>query len=61
MASTEGKIHLALRNTIDTKEVNPPPVRPRQPVRRSSAPSGRARPRSVTRALLRRPSLRRLT
>ena len=26
MASTEGKIHLALRNTIDTKEVNPPPV-----------------------------------
>jgi len=26
MASTEGKIHLALRNTIDTKEINPPPV-----------------------------------
>jgi pilus assembly protein CpaB len=26
MGSTEGKIHLALRNTIDTKEVNPPPV-----------------------------------
>ena len=26
MASTEGKIHLALRNTIDTKEVNPPVV-----------------------------------
>jgi len=26
MASTEGKIHLALRNTIDTKQVNPPPV-----------------------------------
>jgi pilus assembly protein CpaB len=26
MASTEGKIHLALRNTIDTKEVSPPPV-----------------------------------
>ncbi len=26
MASTEGKIHLALRNTIDTKEANPPPV-----------------------------------
>jgi len=26
MASTEGKIHLALRNTIDTKEVNPPAV-----------------------------------
>jgi pilus assembly protein CpaB len=26
MASTEGKIHLALRNTIDTQEVNPPPV-----------------------------------
>jgi len=26
MASTEGKIHLALRNTIDTKEVNPPTV-----------------------------------
>jgi pilus assembly protein CpaB len=26
MASTEGKIQLALRNTIDTKMVNPPPV-----------------------------------
>jgi pilus assembly protein CpaB len=26
MASTEGRIHLALRNTIDTKEVDPPPV-----------------------------------
>jgi len=26
MASTEGKIHLALRNTIDTKEVSPPAV-----------------------------------
>jgi pilus assembly protein CpaB len=26
LASTEGKIHLALRNTIDTKEANPPPV-----------------------------------
>jgi pilus assembly protein CpaB len=26
MASTEGKIHLALRNTIDTKEADPPPV-----------------------------------
>lgn len=26
MASTEGKIHLALRNTIDTKATNPPPV-----------------------------------
>jgi len=26
MASTEGKIHLALRNTIDTKEVSLPPV-----------------------------------
>jgi pilus assembly protein CpaB len=26
MASTEGKIQLALRNTIDTKTVNPPPV-----------------------------------
>jgi pilus assembly protein CpaB len=26
MASTEGKIHLALRNTIDTKEINPPAV-----------------------------------
>jgi pilus assembly protein CpaB len=26
MASTEGKIHLALRNTVDNKEVNPPPV-----------------------------------
>jgi pilus assembly protein CpaB len=26
MASTEGKIHLALRNTIDTKQANPPPV-----------------------------------
>jgi pilus assembly protein CpaB len=26
MASTEGKIHLALRNTIDNKEANPPPV-----------------------------------
>jgi len=26
MASTEGKIHLALRNTIDTKEVTPPAV-----------------------------------
>jgi len=26
MASTEGKIHLALRNTIDTKEVTPAPV-----------------------------------
>ena len=26
MASTEGRIHLALRNTIDTKEANPPPV-----------------------------------
>lgn len=27
LASTEGKIHLALRNTIDTTETNPPPVR----------------------------------
>src|SRR6266852_3407697 len=26
MASTEGKIQLALRNTIDSKRVNPPPV-----------------------------------
>jgi pilus assembly protein CpaB len=26
MASTEGKIQLALRNTIDTKKVKPPPV-----------------------------------
>jgi pilus assembly protein CpaB len=26
MASTEGKIQLALRNTIDTKTLNPPPV-----------------------------------
>jgi pilus assembly protein CpaB len=26
MASTAGTIHLALRNTIDTKETNPPPV-----------------------------------
>jgi pilus assembly protein CpaB len=26
MASTEGKIQLALRNTIDTKATNPPPV-----------------------------------
>jgi len=26
MASTEGKIHLALRNTIDSKPVSPPPV-----------------------------------
>jgi pilus assembly protein CpaB len=26
MASTEGKIHLALRNVTDTKEVNPSPV-----------------------------------
>lgn len=26
MASTEGKIQLALRNTVDTKAVNPPPV-----------------------------------
>ncbi|MCL5671378.1 MAG: Flp pilus assembly protein CpaB [Acidobacteria bacterium] len=26
MASTEGRIHLALRNTIDTKIVKPPPV-----------------------------------
>lgn len=26
MASTEGKIQLALRNTIDTKSMNPPPV-----------------------------------
>ncbi len=26
LASTEGKIHLALRNTIDTKEANAPPV-----------------------------------
>ncbi len=26
MASTEGKIQLALRNTIDTKTVDPPPV-----------------------------------
>ena len=26
LASTEVKIHLALRNTIDTKEANPPPV-----------------------------------
>jgi len=26
MASTEGKIQLALRNTIDTKTANPPPV-----------------------------------
>ena len=26
MGSTEGKLHLALRNTIDSKETNPPPV-----------------------------------
>jgi pilus assembly protein CpaB len=26
MASTEGKIQLALRNTVDAKDVNPPPV-----------------------------------
>jgi pilus assembly protein CpaB len=26
MASTEGKIQLALRNTVDTKDVNPPAV-----------------------------------
>jgi hypothetical protein len=26
MASTDGRIHLALRNTIDTKLVEPPPV-----------------------------------
>jgi pilus assembly protein CpaB len=26
MASTEGRIHLALRNTIDTKQVSPPPI-----------------------------------
>ncbi len=26
MASTEGRIHLSLRNTIDTKITNPPPV-----------------------------------
>lgn len=26
MASTEGRIQLALRNTIDTKQTNPPPV-----------------------------------
>jgi pilus assembly protein CpaB len=26
MASTEARIHLALRNTVDTKQVNPPPV-----------------------------------
>jgi pilus assembly protein CpaB len=26
MASTEGRIHLALRNTVDTKLVDPPPV-----------------------------------
>ncbi len=26
MASTEGKIHLSLRNTIDAKQVDPPPV-----------------------------------
>ena len=26
MASTDGRIHLVLRNTIDTKTVNPPPV-----------------------------------
>jgi pilus assembly protein CpaB len=26
MASTDGRIHLALRNTIDTKITNPPPV-----------------------------------
>jgi pilus assembly protein CpaB len=26
MASTEGKIQLALRNTVDTKDVNPAPI-----------------------------------
>lgn len=26
MASTQGRIQLALRNTVDTKQVNPPPV-----------------------------------
>ena len=26
MASTEARIHLALRNTIDTKQINSPPV-----------------------------------
>ena len=26
LASTEGRIHLALRNTIDTKETDPPPI-----------------------------------
>jgi len=42
MASTEGKIHLALRNTIDTKEVSPPAVS------RSSLFQGAPPPRTET-------------
>ena len=38
MASTEGKIHLALRNTIDTKEVKSSCGEPRQPLRRCATP-----------------------
>ncbi|MEE8607619.1 MAG: Flp pilus assembly protein CpaB [Nitrospiraceae bacterium] len=40
MASTEGRIQLALRNTIDTKKTNPPPAY------QASLFSGRARRRS---------------
>ena len=42
MASTEGKIHLALRNTIDTKEINPPAVS------RTSLFAGAPAPRTET-------------
>ena len=56
MASTLGKIQLALRNTIDSKIANPPPVlqaalfagvaapAPRSPLRRAAAPPARPAP-----------------
>ncbi|MBI2815367.1 MAG: Flp pilus assembly protein CpaB [Acidobacteria bacterium] len=46
MASTEGKIHLALRNTIDTTATNPPPVqRASLFLGRSPAPVATGKPR----------------
>jgi len=49
MASTEGRIQLALRNTIDTKKVNPPTVQ-RASVFSSPQPARRAgpQPKSLT-------------
>jgi pilus assembly protein CpaB len=48
LASTEGRIHLSLRNTIDTKEVNPPPVN--SAILLAGAPPPRAEAPTIRRA-----------